>query len=359
MKRLFLILVSLPFFSIAQNKPITIEGTSPNFFINHTVAAKENYYSIGRLYNISPKEIAPYNNLVLEKGLSLNQSIKIPLQSTNFLQSGEPATDESSIPVYHIVKDKEGLAKIAASYNKLPLPTIKQWNNLKSESVTAGTKLVVGFLKVKKDLSPLAGMPVAIPPAAPLAKNEVSKADVTDKKITAKEAGKPTISNETLPVVKKPVQEKNTIAKDPTPITKEEQVTNEKVKEKEQKISVSPVPVEINKQSKKFNGGYFKTDFENQERSSNLIKENGVAGIFKSTSGWEDGKLYCLHNTATVGSIIKITSISTRKSVYAKVLDVIPDIKQNESLVIRLSNAAAAELGETDSKFECSVSFVK
>ena len=91
MKLLLIVLFSVPLFAKAQNKSIVVEGESPNLFITHKVAAKENYYSIGRIYNISPKEVAPFNNLVLENGLSLGQSLKIPLVATNFLQTGNAA----------------------------------------------------------------------------------------------------------------------------------------------------------------------------------------------------------------------------------------------------------------------------
>jgi len=47
------------------------------------------------------------------------------------------------------------------------------------------------------------------------------------------------------------------------------------------------------------------------------------------------------------------------KSVYAKVLDVIPDIKQNTGLVICISNAAAIELGFPSGKFDCNLVYSK
>ena len=72
-----------------------------------------------------------------------------------------------------------------------------------------------------------------------------------------------------------------------------------------------------------------------------------------------NGKYYCLHNGALPGTIVKITSPATGKSVYAKVLDVMPAIKQNDGVLIRLSNAAAAELGQDAGKFDCSLSFTK
>jgi LysM repeat protein len=177
MKRLLFALFFLPVFVWAQNKPLIIEGVSPSLFLTHTVAPKENYYSIGRIYNISPKEIAPYNNLEMEKGLSLNQVIKIPLTQSNFLQEGNAAADEALVPLYHKTEGKEGLYRVSVNFNKVPIETIQKWNNLKNTTVPAGTNLIVGYLKVKKDLSPLSVQAKTKP-----ADNTV-KADVPSKPI--------------------------------------------------------------------------------------------------------------------------------------------------------------------------------
>jgi hypothetical protein len=97
--------------------------------------------------------------------------------------------------------------------------------------------------------------------------------------------------------------------------------------------------------------------FIDQAGSKNMKEENGTAGVFKSTSGWEDGKYYCLHNTAPSGSIIKITNKNTQKTIYAKVLDVIPDLKQNTGILVRISNAGADELGAGETNFETIVNY--
>jgi rare lipoprotein A (peptidoglycan hydrolase) len=89
----------------------------------------------------------------------------------------------------------------------------------------------------------------------------------------------------------------------------------------------------------------------------NKLLRKGEAGIFKSTSGWQDGKYYCLHNSAPIGSIVKITNTTNNKIIYAKVLDVIPDIKQNNGVVVRLSNAAADVLGAGTDNFECVINY--
>jgi len=59
------------------------------------------------------------------------------------------------------------------------------------------------------------------------------------------------------------------------------------------------------------------------------------------------------------GTILKVKNNANGKIVYAKVLDAIPDIKQNSGLAIVISNAAAEELGAGENKFDCVVSYAK
>ena len=345
MKRLLIIVFFLPFIGIAQNKPLVVEGVAPNLYVSHTVAPKENYYSIGRIYNISPKEVAPFNNLAMEAGLSLGQIIKIPLSASNFLQGGNAGPDEVLVPVYHTVAGKESLYRVSMNYNKLPVESLKQWNKLKSDALSNGTNLIIGYLKVKKDLSPLANM-ATTKPTDPVAK----AVDNVSKTVTPKETAKTDVSTATLPPAKNPVKEKPVVVEKPIKEPVTETVATETIQVK--KISSTG--------AKTFNGGVFKTDYEKQVRNKDISGETGEAAIFKSTSGWEDGKYYCLHNTSTPGTILKVTNPSTGKSIYAKVLDVIPDIKQNTGLLVRISNAAAEELGAGDNaKFACTLSYSK
>ncbi len=337
----------------AQNKPLVIEGTAPDLYIAHTVAPKENYYSIGRLYNISPKEIAPFNKLELEKGLALNQQIKVPLTS-NFSQDGMAGADEALVPLYHIVKEKEGLYRIATSYNKLPLETLKQWNNISGDAVSNGTKLIVGYLKVKKELSALANGAKAVLPAT-VSTSPAKEPESKPAPKQVKEAPKTEIAKE---VEKKPEPKQ---VKETPVVKKEAQLEAEKAVEgKKETVAVKseekPAPATA---KGKISGGYFKNIFAEQSKNGSIDSESGTAGVFKSTSGWDDGKYYCLHNSASPETIVKITSTATGKSIYAKVLDVMPDIKRNNGLVILVSNAAAAELGQEEGKFDCTLSFSK
>jgi rare lipoprotein A (peptidoglycan hydrolase) len=106
--------------------------------------------------------------------------------------------------------------------------------------------------------------------------------------------------------------------------------------------------------TRNFNGGKFKDIYS---ENANPSVESGAAASFKSTSGWEDGRYYCLHNTAPAGTIIKVTNKANDKVIYAKVLDVIPDLSQNKGLLLRISNAAADELGVDGDRFDVTVAF--
>jgi LysM repeat protein len=349
MKKLFFLFLITPFFAAAQDK-LLLEGVSPGLYLTHKVAPKENYYSVGRIYNISPKDIAPFNNLQLEKGLSLGQVIKIPLNSSNFYQSGNAAGDETFVPLYHKIKEKEGLYRVAKNHNDLPLETLKQWNNITGDAVKNGVQLVVGYLKIKKELSSLAknGIGSAIGSTAIVAKEE-KKAIIPEvvnppvvkkaaEKSRAKEVEKEKINND--------AETKTVIAAEKTIAKPERKVAEAESK----KIAPEKSTAETS----------FKNLYEAQLKNADAIETTGDAGVFKSTSGWADKKYYCLHNSASSGTVIKITNPANGNFVFAKVLDVIPDIKKNAGLLLIISNAAADALGTVAAgNFSCTIKYAK
>ena len=327
MKKFILILLSLPLFAAAQQNALIVEGSGSNIYINHSAAPKENFYSIGRLYNISPKDVAPFNKLTLENGLSIGQTIKVPLKPINFTQTNNVAVDEIAVPVYHKVAASETLFQVSNKFGKVPAVSLKKWNNLNSDDINEGQNLIVGYLKVKKELSAFAQQGTKIP------KEDVASVVVKEKVIAKpKETAKAEESKEKM---------------------KQEIAVERKAEPVIEKPAVKTVITEnitVNTNNKE---GFFKPNFNNTGKG-----ESGLAGIFKSTSGWEDGKYYCLHNTAEQNSIVKITNPENGKFVYAKVLDVMPDLKQNNELTVRISSAAAEALGADNStNFNCKINY--
>ena len=352
MKRLIILLFAIPLFASAQGNLLMVQGVSPSLYLLHTVTPKENWYSIGRMYNISPKEIAPFNNMDLTKGLSLGQTIKIPLGTTNFSQTDKAAPDEKLIPLYHTVQQKESLYHISAVYNKVLIESLRKWNNLTADAVSNGTNLIVGYIKVKKDLSTLGSAETETPIAkidntptttAPIIRGTPATA-VSDQTMTEKPVT--TTPQKTTPKFIEPETTEQS-----EPVEKKETVEKQEIPDKTETAEIS---------EKSTSGGAFKTDYDRLTDKTNLTKESGAGAVFKSTSGFDDGKYYCLQNNAPSGTIIKVTNAANGKSVYAKVLDVIPDMKQNTGLIIRISNAAAEALGIGDeSRFDCTLEYSK
>ncbi len=337
MKKIFFMFLLMPFFTTAQDK-LLVEGVSPGLYLTHKVASKENYYSIGRIYNVSPKDIAPFNKLELEKGLSLGQTIKIPLNSSNFFQGGTAASDETFVPVYYKIKEKEGLYRVAKNNNDLPLETLKQWNGITGDAVKNGMQLVVGYLKIKTEQSALAknGIGTSI--------GSVTTPVVEEKKPVVPEiVDKPVVKSSDKKNKKETVKEKDV---EPKVVT----VPEKKMPETEPKKTIT---------EKNVTDANFKKLYESQLKDAEAVEIAGNAGVFKSASGWSDKKYYCLHNSASPGTIIKITNPGNGNVVFAKVLDVIPDIKMNEGLLLIISNAAADALGAIGPNFNCSIKYAK
>lgn len=345
MKNLLLLILLIPAFAFAQDKKIVIDGVSGGqYYILHKTAPKENYYSIGRLYNISPRQdLAPFNGLDIDHSpaLSIGQVIKVPLVETNFTQEPETTTEEVFVPVYHRVSPKETLDQISRSYNQVPIARLKSWNKFNDNNINQGALIIIGYLKVKPELSSLAQQAVKVStniPSETLVKNE-SMVEKKPEKIQKEQPKNE--SKSVTEAVKEPVVQS-------APVETKEAPKKEQPKVVTQTEMANPNAV---------GGGKFKDAFAAQTNSKKGKEKVITAGVFKSTSGWSDGKYYCFNNTAHPGSIIKITNPESNKIIYAKVLDVMPDISQNEGIDLRLSNAGADALGVTGDTFEVKITY--
>lgn len=312
--------------SFAQSN-LMIEGTSPSLYLSHRVESKETWYSLGRMYNLSPKVIASFNKTTIEKPLSISQELKIPLTPANFSQNNSKGSDEVLVPLYHTIQEKEWMYRISVNHNKVPIENLEKWNNISRDQAVAGTKLIVGFLKVKPAQSTLASN------ASRNNGNSTSPSTASNPTATSTSE---TANNNTAGAVKKDTP----VFRDNSSIPKETPKTEAATASQEAKAPAN------------FKGGFFRGQFDESGKSA-----TGVSGIFKSTSGWTDGKYYALMNNVPVGTIVKVSFPSTTKTIYAKVLGQLPDMRESVGLTIRISEAAASELGAGNSKFTVDVKY--
>ncbi|MGC4013232.1 MAG: LysM peptidoglycan-binding domain-containing protein [Luteolibacter sp.] len=299
MQRIFLIVLgclisSLPVFS--QNGDLFVKFGSKGLYLEHKVGAKENFYSISRMYLVHPRSIASYNGLDMSKGLSLDQVINIPLTDTNLNRK----KNEGS-PVFYQPMIRQTAASISA-LSKTPLENIRKWNNLADDKIGPGSKVIIGYL-------------------LPAAEIKVAK--------TA-----PVIKPETTAVL-------SPVEKPEEPAEKKEAAVTGSQREIILSETAQPAPGAVSAGGE----GYFRDHFIQQVKKYPLSKDQTLSsGMFKTTSGWADGKYYALIDGVEPGMIIQVMNPSNNKTVYAKVLGPVSGIRQNQGLNLRLSNAAVTAL---------------
>jgi len=250
-------------------------------------------------------------------------------------------TDES----IYVVKDKETLYSIGKHFN-VSVEQLKTWNKLSSNNIHDGQKLVVAGNDTKE-------------PGQPLVKETPPKPQ-PEKIVVKKEE----------PVVKLPAEEKKAtvvLKEEKKSVAKPEPITPPVVKENKQPVTEQPketiVLKEVEKPAvKKENivtppsqesineGGYFESFYSKGEQHT-----SGDAATFKTSSGWSDKKYYVLMNNVDSNAVVRITV--NNHTVFAKVLGSLPDIKEDNGLLLRLSNAAAASLGVSEAKFTVKVDY--
>ena len=294
-----------------QKTNFQIHNSDKGLYLEHKVVKGESFYAIGKKYNVSPAALASFNKLDINKGLKIDQKISIPLSENNFTQKGNSGT-----PVYYISGDNEKLSNISKKNGGVAVATLKQWNNLSSETVKKNEKLVIGFIK-SNELPSVTIKPKPVQEVAEVAVTEEEVLSKKDKEAEKKEAE-----------AEKKAEEKT-----------------EKIAEKK----TEPVPQPIQQSVVVAGNGYFKNDFEKQVKVIPVtIEQTVTSGIFKTTSGWEDGKFYLLIDDVTPGTIVKITNPANNNAIYAKVLGEMAGIRQNEGYGIRISNAGASLLNVND-----------
>lgn len=391
MRKLFFVSFFTASFLLAKSQNVKVEGTAPNLYINHTVAAGENFYSIGRLYNQAPKAIAAFNSITMEKGLTIGQHLKIPAGGQQSNATAGSGSGESLSPITHVVGKNETLFRIGNNYN-VSVEMLQKWNNLTSNNITAGTVLIVGNPKAGNGQTVAASANVASAQpgsntVAPGRKETAAaKETIVPKEMTPEpkkeepagasktviaEVKKDTVAAGpvTSDVAGKPVQENlapganaNTaIEKKETLSTAPAQVTAPAAAKDAAEKPVATTygndtrmnsSIDLGSASE----GAFAVNFAAAVSSTSLKNKNGEAATFKSVSGWQDKKYYVLMNDVVPGTILKITSVDN-KFVYAKVLGSMPEMKENSGVLLRISNAAASHLGIIDPRFPVQVSY--
>ena len=283
---LFIILVC--FVSLkADDDKNTIEIDGKQYTI-HQVQGKETLFSIAQYYHIELQALITTNRLEIDKPISKNELLIIPLDNQKEEEHALVRANKSDGEQIHLVQPGETLYSISKKYN-LATNVIMAKNNMKSPELKYGQELLI-----------------------PLNKENIR----TDGMNLSEDSN----SEKTSPT---PLFDTDTLSTDTLSYNQlvEDHVMN------------------------------LKNKFEQTDTNNVLQWKRGIAtwvddGTSKSTN------FFALYNGAPVGSVLQIKNLLNHKTVYVKVVGKMPNnTEEEDKSIIKLSAAVTDYLGIYDERF--------
>ncbi|WP_421943965.1 LysM peptidoglycan-binding domain-containing protein [Pedobacter sp.] len=164
---------------------IGVENNNGKKLIVHQTAAKDTYYSIGRRYNVPPKEIMAYNdNKYLQIGVIVKVPTNLPFGNTATASLPQTTTTNTS---EHIVVAKDNLNMLAEKYGTT-VNELKSVNNLKTINLSIGQVLKIPAKNGEVSSQPINNSPVTKEaPVAPTEQANTSSETLIEHEVKPKE----------------------------------------------------------------------------------------------------------------------------------------------------------------------------
>lgn len=302
---------ALTAFSMPQDS-IGVKTVDGKTYIMHKVTKGEGVYGIGKKYGVAASDIYAANS-GSEKSIQIGQVLLIPKsgievsKGTN-TSSGSTASTKTE-KIYHTVGKGQTLSWIAREY-KTTVAEIKSLNNLKSDNINLGQKLLVGEKKIVVETQ-----------TKPVAQNQEQKQSQepeaqVEKKPEPKPQPKPTPSD---PI---PAPSSNNVVVNPkneAKTTGQDQIINT-----------------------------YSTD------DGDEINESGMA-IISDEGDLSQERSFIFHPTAKIGTIVMITNPANNNTVFARVVG---NCKPESGTILKMSKTVATKLGISQNS-EVKLSYAK
>lgn len=272
---------------------VGVENQDGKKVILHKLDPKDNYYSVGRRYNVKPAAIIQFNN---NAPLRVGNVIKVPTEaplstvSTTTPVTTTPTTTEvasNAAPTEYKVGAGETLYAISRRFN-VKVEDIMSQNNLTSNNLQPGQ-----ILKIKSAASNVAPA-VTTPPPAVVQQTTTTQPAKRDTTLVA-QTDSAASSERRLPANRYGITERN------------------------------------------------------EKGVATYIDDAGL--------GLDPSKKLVLHRTAPVGTVLKITNPMTNRTTFAKVVGRFTDNEMTKDVIIVLTKSAADALGALDKRFHVNISY--
>jgi LysM repeat protein len=355
-----LIFSSVLFFNAHQEHRDSLgtETVNGKVFVIHSVGEKETLYGISRRYGSSIESILQYNPSA-DAGLEIGQILKVPYTVKKVVSIGNGST--------HTVAAKETMYSISRLYG-VSIDDIKQWNNLKDNSLSVGQTLAIR----KGSTAPSSAFQTNMHDAN-VSKNGVHTVAAKETMFSISrqygisvqqlkdwnklEGNEISIGQQLIVSAPKEIIDPKV---DP-PVAQSSQPVQPTGSTPHQ--TSAPAASEPKKESQS-TGSATKSAPEEQTikvtetiKNTDEVLQNGLAELIEGTSG--NRKYLALHRTAPIGTIMKVRNEMNNREVFVRVMGKLPDTAVNNKLVIKISKSAYDRLGAIDSRFRVEVTYYK
>lgn len=293
------------FFLISSFLIAGIVSAQSAYFV-HTIKEGETLTGLANQYGTTVGDIMRLNQMTTSSKLEIGEEVKIPKTG------GDAAT--------HTVAKGETLYSIARK-NNITVAQLRDWNNIPDNTIHEGQVLRLTAPDGSSGTAPVAGNSTA----APAADNTPVVSSGTDVKPSQNQ-----VSADTGAAVNDTKQRADNAGAAGAAV--------------QNVVNANP------------DEGVFATAYQSRANGTELITK-GTAAVFKTASGWQDKKYYILMNDVAPGTIVKVQA--NGKAVYAKVLWNLGNVKENQGLTYRISDAAAGILNLSGDTFDIIVSYYK
>jgi len=299
-----LITISSTVFAGVGRDSIGIENNNGKKVILHKLDPKDNYYSLGRRYNVSPKDIIAFNN---NAPLIIGNVVKIPTNRP-FLESSYNTP----------VQPKPAPQQPAAQPPAMQQPQAPQQTNTGQQQQSNSLDYKVSAGETLYSIAKRFNTTVADIQQI----NSLTSTNLAPGQIIKIHQG------EQSPQIAAAAQEQTVAKQDNTALS-------------------NPVSAVDRANANKFNAnryGLYEKD------------EKGVA-TWMDSSGLDPNKKLVLHRTAPIGTVIKITNPMTNLTTYAKVVGKFTDNEENKDVIIVVTKNVADSIGAQDKRFRVNISY--
>lgn len=323
---------------------LRMETVNGKQFIIHRIEDKETLYAISRKYGVPITNILEFNKGA-DGSLAVGQLLKIPY--TPKVKTPVATQRERT----HTVSAGETLFSISKLYD-VSVDELKEWNNLKDNSLSAGQQLVLR----KKTATTTENVRVpnvqSVSSTHTVAAKETLFSIARQYNITVQQlktwndltVDEVKIGQSLIVVQPKYSEQVKSITTEQKPIENKPEIkesTTVVVPERKPEPEVKETTIKI---SEKLSG-------------SDEVKEGGLAELIDGSEG--NRKYLALHRTAKTGTILKVRNELNNREVFVRVAGPLPNTGVNTNLVIKISKSAYDRLGAIDPRFRVEVTYYK